>query len=93
MILKQKFCLKILDCSFFSSSKKFRIPLSTKEAGVSPGCTLEVIKIVGLSNLKGLYSFFKLFSGNSPSISSSLSVFFFEWSDIVINSNIRFSML
>lgn len=30
------------------------MPSRTNDAGVSPGCTLEEMKIVGLSNIKGL---------------------------------------
>jgi len=33
--------------------RKPKIPSKTNEAGVSPGCTQDDIKIVGLSNIKG----------------------------------------
>lgn len=56
MILKTKFSLNILAYSSSSLSKKFKMPLSTNEAGVSPGCTLEVRKTVGLLKMKGLCS-------------------------------------
>jgi len=49
-----------------------RIPSSTKDAGVSPGWTLEEINIVGLSKIKGLDSGWSPFSGKSPSIKASL---------------------
>ena len=49
------------------------MPLRTKEAGVSPGWTLEERKIVGLSNLKGLVFLSPSASGKRPSINSSLS--------------------
>jgi len=49
------------------------MPFRTKEAGVSPGWTLEERKIVGLSNLKGLVFLSPYASGKRPSIKSSLS--------------------
>lgn len=55
MILKTKFSLSILAYSDFSFVKKFKIPVNTKDAGVSPGCTLLVKNTVGLSNLYGLF--------------------------------------
>ena len=57
----------------FSFVRKFQMPFSTKEAGVSPGWTLEERKMVGLSNLYGLVSLSPFASGKSPSISSSFS--------------------
>jgi hypothetical protein len=58
---------------FFSSVRKLKMPFRTKEAGVSPGWTLEERKIVGLSNLKGLVVLSPYASGKRPSIKSSLS--------------------
>ena len=36
--------------------RNFIMPSRTNDAGVSPGCTLEEMKIVGFSNMKGLES-------------------------------------
>jgi hypothetical protein len=36
--------------------RNFMMPSRTNDAGVSPGCTLEEMKIVGLSKIKGLES-------------------------------------
>jgi hypothetical protein len=71
-ILKQNFSIRSLPYSCLAV-KKFQIPSITKEAGVSPGWTLDEIKIVGLSNLKGRVDGSPFASGKSPSIRSSLS--------------------
>jgi hypothetical protein len=63
IILKTKLSNKVLVYKV-SSHRKSSIPSSTNEAGVSPGCTLEVIKIVGFSNLSDL----GFFSGKHFSI-------------------------
>lgn len=52
--LNTKFSLKIFAYSFYSFKIKSKMPLSTNDAGVSPGCTREVRNIVYLSNINGL---------------------------------------
>jgi len=69
------------------------IPSKTKDAGVSPGCTLDEMNIVGLSNISGLDSGDYSLSGNSPSITGSLSSVIFDFAVIVIISIGRFSLL
>ena len=62
------------------------MPSRTKLAGVSPGCTRDEMKMVGLSNLKGLVVGSPCASGNNPSINASLSSIIFVLSEKVIIS-------
>lgn len=72
--LKQNLSLRTFDWLRFSSVRKFQMPFRTKEAGVSPGWTLDERKTVGLSNLNGLEFGSPSDSGKTPSIKSSRSV-------------------
>lgn len=72
---------------------KPRIPSSTNDAGVSPGCTLEETNIVGLSKIKGLESDYFSLSGNNPSINASLSSVILDLPVMVSISMGLFSLL
>jgi len=69
IILKTNRFLSSNDWSFWSR-RKVKMPLSTWEAGTSPGWTRHVKKIVGLLNLKGLsfeYKSYLSFGGQGKS--------------------------
>mmetsp|Transcript_29342 Transcript_29342/g.5304 ORF Transcript_29342/g.5304 Transcript_29342/m.5304 type:complete len:91 (-) Transcript_29342:76-348(-) len=76
-----KFCLSISALASLDK-RAFKNPSNTKEAGVSPGCTLELINIIGLLPFNAL----GVLVGNNPGSLSSLIVCRFSMPVIVTSS-------